>query len=1278
MEVKKDSYKTFSIIFIFIICIMLNLFFYKTFAINLSSNYYKIDSNNKIISRLGPKTSVEIFKKATNIQSGELKVYKDTNLKDEITTGYIGTGMVATDENKNDIYQISVVGDLDGDGKASQVELTHIIRNLTGLKGYDLKGIKKISADINGDENVNQIDITKYINYLVFGELDIKRPEPDFDLVAPEVNVIVQSKTTSTITVKASATDDKDMPEPFVYVYYIKEASQPDSAYQHKKSGTEDTFTFTRLKMNTNYTIKVETTDVAGNKGFKEINAKTSGDSNILEGTVQITSPVWENGKANVTVTTDTDYDIEYQINNGDWIKLPKGQNTITNLNNGDIINARITDGTNAGNYTSITIQDALPPTVDLELGTSTTCKIEATASNPRDEQTGIQTPVTYKFYIKKTNEDDSNYQLKETSISSTYTFTELVQNTDYTVKVEVTDKAGNVGKAEKTNKTKTLPALNDIIEVEDPVWNDGEASIGVKVDRDKLDEDSKVLVQINGGDWTELPKGQEIIPGLKDGDEVHIKVTDGTNESEEIVVIVKDEIPPIVSLEVGTITMSSIQVSAEAKDEQSGISDTATYKFYIKEKNQDDTEYQEKQNTTSRTCNFEGLTRDKTYTIKVEVLDIAGNLGSATKEATALGIPGGSEEGAIIFENLVWNNGKASIVVKTNTNFQIEYKINGTSGQWSKGEEGQKNITVQNLKHNDDLYARLTDGINTGSWAKAEIRDTIKPTVILSLQPTASTIIATASATDNQSGISNSATYKFSIKETSKDDSTYEVKQNTTDRTYTFTGLTQNVSYTVKIEVSDIAGNLNSKTEVTTTNVIPSGDETGAIQFGFPTWNNGKASIVVSTTTTYQIQYQLGGHEDGKWTKVPVSQNSYTIPNLNHGTVIYARLADGESTGHYTSTTITDNDNPSATINVATSVNMNQSLKATVIHQDNQSGINIGQCKWIFNNTSEDIGINAENYTGTFSNITQEISLNTSVDGTFYLHVLSVDNAGNAVETKSGAIKIIDERKIYTLGQYVKYNISYTDMYTDYNFTANDGWRVLDPEATDDEGNSVVKLISTGIPAKFNYGDSKVTWLSWANNATNANKYASKFYTSGSSNNNNMLLVGGLYYNLAKVSFAKSHASGSNISNINCTIKNINGQTYSTPGNIFLMGGATNVHALTLTEINEARNKKVGSKQYGLKPEETNFSMNVTSVNDPATGLFNLIDLGKFNYSNDTYGNNINKGYYLASPSKGSQDNLYLLNTNGVFATAGVSFNYGMRIVVCVPSDTILEKVSN
>ena len=86
------------------------------------------------------------------------------------------------------------------------------------------------------------------------------------------------------------------------------------------------------------------------------------------------------------------------------------------------------------------------------------------------------------------------------------------------------------------------------------------------------------------------------------------------------------DTTGPTINIEVVTITDTSIQIKATATDE-SGLSESDTYKFYINE--------EEKETNTTGECTFSGLTAATKYTIKVEVKDKVGNLGSATKEIT-------------------------------------------------------------------------------------------------------------------------------------------------------------------------------------------------------------------------------------------------------------------------------------------------------------------------------------------------------------------------------------------------------------------------------------------------------------------------------------------------------------------------------------------------------------------------------------------------------------------------------------------------------------------
>ena len=88
--------------------------------------------------------------------------------------------------------------------------------------------------------------------------------------------------------------------------------------------------------------------------------------------------------------------------------------------------------------------------------------------------------------------------------------------------------------------------------------------------------------------------------------------------------------------------------------------------------------------------------------------------------------------------------------------------------------------------------------------------------------------------------------------------------------------------------------------------------------------------------------------------------------------------------------------------------------LNATVTHKDTDasdiyksSDIDITKCKYIFNTSSSEIGTNASNYTGTFSINGQTLELVLNNTGNYYLHVLSVDQDGNANETIKGPISV-------------------------------------------------------------------------------------------------------------------------------------------------------------------------------------------------------------------------------------------------------------------------------
>ena len=117
----------------------------------------------------------------------------------------------------------------------------------------------------------------------------------------------------------------------------------------------------------------------------------------------------------------------------------------------GTTIYARLTDGNNAGDYTSMDIQDKTDPTGTITINEITAESIKVTV-NASDGESGLATSGTYAYYL---NTDST---AKATSASNTYTYTNLSQNIQYTIKVVIKDTAGNEKKV--TQEVTTLKAV--------------------------------------------------------------------------------------------------------------------------------------------------------------------------------------------------------------------------------------------------------------------------------------------------------------------------------------------------------------------------------------------------------------------------------------------------------------------------------------------------------------------------------------------------------------------------------------------------------------------------------------------------------------------------------------------------------------------------------------------------------------------------------------------------------------------------------------------------
>ena len=167
----------------------------------------------------------------------------------------------------------------------------------------------------------------------------------------------------------------------------------------------------------------------------------------------------------------------------------------------------------------------------------------------------------------------------------------------------------------------------------------------------------------------------------------------------------------------------------------------------------------------------------------------------------------------------------------------------------------------------------------------------------------------------------------------------------------------------------------------------IPGGEEAveqGAIAFTNLVWSKEKASVTISTNTSYTLQYQVvaneGASSEENWQAVP---EGGIIGNLNHRDVVYARLVQGSYYGEEASTTIKDETPP--TISNVELTSTENSVTVTVTASDSESGI--GTYTYTINGGSQ--ASNSSN-THTFTGLSASTS--------YTVQVTVTDRANNPV----------------------------------------------------------------------------------------------------------------------------------------------------------------------------------------------------------------------------------------------------------------------------------------
>ena len=701
-------------------------------------------------------------------------------------------------------------------------------------------------------------------------------------------------------------------------------------------TGGEDTNSVETNSMDTN---SVEETNSIDTNSVEETNTV---DTNTIapdpvpdplpDGTITIGEPQWQpDGTANVTVsTTEPDVTIEYQIGGTDedsWLPVEDG--TIENIENGETVYVRITDGEQSSNPQNKKIEDATAPEkANIEVNPTSVLVGESLTATVThiDNETGVDTSASKWVMNQSATEigtDDTSAYIGSFATNPDTITLDSSNAGVYYLHVLTTDIAGN--KTETVSEAITISAITGTVSQNGSIsWNAGQATLVLQTTESQY----TIVYKINGqGSW-QVYNGASIT-GLSHGDTVTACLTNAsqTTYGPEAEFEIQDTISPTVTVTAqGSPSTNSITVTAQAVDNESGMKAEPTYTFQYKTSEAGSyTTPSGASNITNAQYTFTGLTQGTTYDIQVIVNeDNAGNTGTGTTQATTTTVPGadeGLQTGTITASPVTWSNYKASTTLTTTeTGFQIQYQVNGTSESgWSS--PANSPVTVSNLDHGDTVYARLWDGNNGGNYAAINILDGTPPTISnLSVSNiTYNSFTVTVTASDGQSGLATTATYKYYINNGTSP------RYTSTSNRYTYSSLTMGRQYPVRVVVTDKAGNTAERSTTATTN-----DDTTS---------PNSASIQLSSTR----------------------------------------------------------------------VEVGQSITATVTQTDNQSGVDISECKWVLN-TSSSNNLSESSFTGSFSTATNaKISLTPGQVGTYYLHVLTVDNAGNTRQTVSEAMEFFD-----------------------------------------------------------------------------------------------------------------------------------------------------------------------------------------------------------------------------------------------------------------------------
>ena len=582
--------------------------------------------------------------------------------------------------------------------------------------------------------------------------------------------------------------------------------------------------------------------------------------------------------------------------------------------------------------------EDELAPLIQIKTAKATTNTIFVTVTTRRNEGGKIE------YYIKE--KGTSKFNLAKATDQNEYTYTGLKQDTTFVIKAVAIGKNGKEKESKEVEiETSTVPKI-DSKEIEFAVEPNTWTNKSVKVTaKPKVDTQGFTLVTSKNptSSWTKVNNQTFSTNGT-----MYVALTDGNNygvtASHEVTNI--DKIKPVIT----GVTATTNTIKITATDEASGIC-----AYAISESSTMPTKF----TVVDSTKIFNKIIENKKQSTKyyVWVKDQAGNVSEVA--STTTGTVAVLTDANTTFSKTPndWTNKDVTVTASTTEkNFALQTKKD--NGEW-------QTTGTQTFTENGTIYARLWDGINAGAETKLNVTNidklapnafTPKATVTTnSIKVDGTTTDATATSTNGSSGIKE---YRFS-KDGGK---TYTNAQ--TSATYTFSGLTQNVEYTIVVEAKDNAGNTTTGTVKATTGTVPTAS--GAT-YTPTTWTKGNVTVTLPTKSGYSTVYTTNG------TVPTVSSTKYTAAfSVSTNCKINYLFTDGTNIGGVGTVNVTNIDTANPVINTALSGSGTTStIKLSMAVSDTQSGVN--KIIWYYKLSTDSTYKNAtDTYTTTTANTTR------------------------------------------------------------------------------------------------------------------------------------------------------------------------------------------------------------------------------------------------------------------------------------------------------------------